>query len=142
MKKLLIAVVALIVIAGVLNVAFPVPMTTYGGMGLNYLKSLNAPPGTLSTESNPAYQAPVAAVPSPPLAEAAWPNAAEGDWPSYNRTPTSQRYSPLTQINTKNVANLKVLCTYDVREVTAFESGLLVVDNALIGTTEHYIFSI
>jgi alcohol dehydrogenase (cytochrome c) len=131
-----------VVVAGALYKLFPVPMTTYGGMGLNYLKSLNAPPGTLSTESNPAYQAPVAAVPLPPLADAAWPNAAEGDWPSYNRTPTSQRYSPLTQINAKNVANLKVLCTYDVREVTAFESGLLVVDNALIGTTEHSIFSI
>jgi alcohol dehydrogenase (cytochrome c) len=142
MKKLLILVVALIVIAGALYKFFPVPMTTYGGMGLNFLKSLNAPPGTLTTETNPAYQPPVAAVPSPPLADAAWPNAAEGDWPSYNRTPTSQRYSPLNQINAKNVANLKVLCTYDVREITAFESGLLVVDNALIGTTEHSIFSI
>ncbi len=136
-------IVIAIVAAGALYVAFPVPMTTYGGMGLNYLKSLNAPAGTLSTETNPAYQTPpVAAVPSPPLVDAAWPNAAVGDWPSYNRTPTSQRYSPLTEINTKNVANLKVLCTYDVREITAFESGLIMVDGALIGTTEHYIFSI
>ena len=79
---------------------------------------------------------------STPLVDAVWPNAAVGDWPSYNRTPTSQRYSPLNQINTKNVANLKVLCTYDLGVFTSFESGLIMVNNALIGTTEFDIFSI
>ncbi len=134
--------VAGVVVAGVLYVTFPIAMITYGGMGLNYFKSLNTPAGTMSTETNPAYKAPVAGVPPPPLADAAWPNAAAGDWPSYNRTPSSQRYSPLDQINTKNVANLKVLCTYDTHTITAFESGLIMVDNALIGTTEFEIFSI
>src|SRR4029450_11352776 len=127
---------------GALYVAFPVPMTTYGGMALNFIKSLGAPPGTLSTETNPAYKAPVAAVPPSPLADTAWPNAAVGDWPSYNRTPTSQRFSPLDQINAKNVGNLKVLCTYDLGIFTAFESGLIMVNNALIGTAEFEIFSI
>src|SRR5580765_1429562 len=129
-------------IAGVLYVTFPVQMTTYGGMGLNLLKSLSSPAGTLAIETNPAYKAPAAAVPSPPLADAAWPNAAAGDWPSYNRTPTSQRFSPLDQINAKNVGNLKVLCTYDLGVYTAFESGLIMVNNALIGTAEFEIFSI
>ena len=146
MKKIFIIVgllfVAGVVIAGVLYVTFPVQMTTYGGMGLNFLKTLSTPAGTLSIETNPAYKAPVAAVPSPPLADAAWPNAAVGDWPSYNRTPTSQRYSPLDQINTKNVGNLKVLCTYDLGIFTAFESGLIMVNGALIGTAEFEIFSI
>ena len=145
MKRLLVILgllfVAGVAIAGVLYVTFPVQMTTYGGMGLNFLKSLFAPAGTLTIETNPAYKAPVAAVPSPPLADAAWPNAAVGDWPSYNRTPSSQRFSPLDQINTKNVGNLKVLCTYDARVITAFESGLIMVNNALIGTTEFDIFS-
>jgi alcohol dehydrogenase (cytochrome c) len=145
-KKLLIILgslfVAGVVIAGVLYVAFPVQMTTYGGMGLNYVKSLNAPAGTLSTETNSAYKGPVAVVPSLPVADAAWPNAAVGDWPSYNRTPSSQRYSPLDQINTKNVSTLKVLCTYDLHEFTSFESSLIVVNNALIGTSEFDIFSI
>ncbi len=50
--------VAGLVIAGVLYRSFPVQMTTYGGMGLNYFKSLNAPAGTVSTETNPAYKAP------------------------------------------------------------------------------------
>src|SRR4249919_3719932 len=145
-KKLLIiagaVVVAGVAIAGVLYVTFPVPMTTYGGMGLNFLRTLSTPAGTLTTETNPAYKAAAAAVPSPPLAAAAWPNAAAGDWPSYNRTPTSQRFSPLDQINTKNVGNLKVLCTYDLGVFTAFESGLIMVNNALIGTAEFEIFSI
>src|SRR4029450_5910179 len=127
---------------GALYVAFPVPMTTYGGMALNFIKSLGAPPGTLSTETNPAYKAPAAAVSSPPLADAAWPNAAVGDWPSCTRTPTAQRFSPLDQINAKNVGNLKVLCTYDLGIFTAFESGLIMVNNALIGTAEFEIFSI
>src|SRR4029079_7933641 len=35
------------------------------------------------------------------------------DWPSYGRGPTQTRYSPLTQINTENVASLKVAWTYD-----------------------------
>ena len=74
-----------------------------------------------------------------PAAEA--PGDSAGDWPSYNRTLTSERYSQLSQINTKNVGKLKVLCTYDVGEFAAFESGLIMVENALIGTTEFDIFS-
>ena len=134
--------VAGVVIAGVLYVTFPVAMTTYGAMGLNFLKSLSAPDGTLAVETNPAYKSPVAAVPSQPPAEAAWPNAAAGDWPSYNRTPTSQRFSPHAQINAKNVGSLKVQCVYEVKEFTSFESGLIMVNNALIGTTEFDIFSL
>jgi len=135
--------VAGLVLAAVLNAVFPVQVTTYGGMGLNYLRTLSTPPGTVSTETNPAYQAPAAAAPSPaPAADPAWPTAATGEWPSYNRTPSSQRYSPLDQINAKNVGQLKILCTYDVGEFAAFESGLIMVNGALIGTTEFDIFSL
>src|SRR4029453_18517311 len=77
-----------------------------------------------------------------PSTEASLPSVAAGDWPSYNRTLTSERYSPLSQINTKNVGKLKVLCTYDLGQFAAFESGLIVVDNALIGTTQFDIFSL
>jgi alcohol dehydrogenase (cytochrome c) len=145
-KKVLVIIgtlfVAGLVLAVVLNAAFPVQMTTYGGMGLNYLRTLSTPPGTVSTETNPVYQAPAVGAPSPAPADPAWPTAAAGEWPSYNRTPSSQRYSPLDQINTKNVAQLKVLCTYDVGEFAAFESGLIMVNGALIGTTEFDIFSL
>ena len=50
--------VAGVVIAGVLYVTFPVAMTTYGGMGLNYFKSLNTPAGTVSTETESRLQSP------------------------------------------------------------------------------------
>jgi alcohol dehydrogenase (cytochrome c) len=146
MKKLFIIAGALVamgaVIAGALYRTFPVEMTTYGGMGLNFLKTLSTPAGTVSTETNPTYKAPATVASGSPPTDAVWPNAAVGDWPSYNRTPSSQRYSPLDQINTKNIGRLKVLCTYDVHEFTSFESGLIMVNNALIGTTEFDIFSI
>src|SRR5271169_979997 len=146
MKKKLLIIVALVVagvvVAGILFAAFPVQMTTNGGMARNFLLTLSTPAGTVSTEVNPAYQSVAAAASSAPAADPAWPNAAVGDWPSYNRTPSSQRYSPLNQISTKNVGQLKVLCTYDTHEFAAFESGIIMVDNALIGTTEFDIFSI
>ena len=111
-RRLLVIVGALflagVILAGILYVTFPVQVTTYGGTARNYLLTLSTPTGTVSTEANPAYQTPVAAAPSPPAADA-WPNAAVGDWPSYNRTPSSQRYSPLNEINTKNFGQLKVL---------------------------------
>jgi len=145
-KKLFVIVGALFVAgiaaAGILYVAFPIAMTTYGGMALNYLRTLSTPAGSVSAEANPAFKAPEASDSSPPLADAAWPNAAGGDWPSYNRTPTSQRYSPLNQINTTNVGQLKVLCTYDTHQFTSFESSLIMVEGALIGTTEFDIFSL
>ena len=36
------------------------------------------------------------------------------DWPAYGHDPTGQRYSPLTQISTKNVAKLKRAWQYGV----------------------------
>ena len=78
--------------------------------------SLNAPPGTLTTEANAAYKAPSA------------PAATAGDWPSYNRTLTSERVSDLSQINTKNVSKLKVLCDL---------VGSALIDNFLVLTTSN-----
>jgi alcohol dehydrogenase (cytochrome c) len=136
---------ALIVIgaaaAGALYYAYPVEMATYAGMTRNYFISLVASAGTVTRESNAAYKGAGTVAPSP-RTEAAPAGAAAGDWPGYNRTLTSERYSPLSQINTKNVGKLNVLCTYDVRQFAAFESGLIMVDNALIGTTQFDIFSL
>jgi alcohol dehydrogenase (cytochrome c) len=98
--------------------------------------SLLAPAGAVATETNPNYKG--AAAPAP----AAPPSPAAADWPSYNKTLTSERFSDLSQINTKNVAKLKVLCTYDTWRITSFETGLIMVEGALIGTTEFDIFSI
>jgi alcohol dehydrogenase (cytochrome c) len=95
----------------------------------NFFLTLDAPAGTTTTESNPAYKQPAGA-PASTAANVQAPGAAAADWPSYNRTLTSERFSPLSQINTKNVGGLKVLCTYDTGEFTAFESGLIMVNNA------------
>jgi alcohol dehydrogenase (cytochrome c) len=98
--------------------------------------SLFAPTGVVATETNPNYKGVAASAPAAP------PSPAAADWPSYNKTLTSERFANLNQINTKNVAKLKVLCTYDTWRLTAFETGLIMVEGALIGTTEFDIFSI
>jgi alcohol dehydrogenase (cytochrome c) len=126
-------------IGGGLYLAYPVQVSTIAGLTRNFILSWSAPPGTITTELNTAYKE-AGGVASSAAAEASPSTAA--DWPSYNRTLTSERYSQLSQINTKNVGKLKVLCTYDVGGFEAFESGLIMVDNALIGTTQFDIFSL
>lgn len=64
------------------------------------------------------------------------------DWPSYNRTPTSERYVQLDTIDAKNIGSLKTLCEYDTGQQVSFQSGLIQVDGALFGTTEQDTFSI
>jgi alcohol dehydrogenase (cytochrome c) len=140
-KRLLIVIGALVVIGGIGGFAlyklFPVQVSNMGGLARIYLLTLHLPKGTLTTETNPTYKAaatPVSA--APPV------KAVSDEWPSYNRTLTSERFSPLDQINTSNVHKLRVLCVYDTKKIGAFESGLIVVRGALIGTTQHDIFSI
>jgi alcohol dehydrogenase (cytochrome c) len=126
---------------GALYYAFPVQVSTYAGLTRNYFLTWLAPPGTTTREMNPAYQG-AATVGLASSAEALLRSATTGDWPSYNRTLASERHSPLSEINTNNVGKLKVLCTYDVDQYAAFESGPIMVDNALIGTTQFDIFSL
>jgi alcohol dehydrogenase (cytochrome c) len=145
MKRKLFVIVALFAVAaaaagGALYYIYPVQVSTLAGLARNYIISLAAPAGAVITESNATYKG------SEGVSRAAAPEPSAGanasDWPSYNRTLTSERYSPLNQINTKNVGKLKVLCTYDVNQFAAFESGLIMVNDALIGTTEFDIFSL
>jgi len=141
----------LLIIAGVLVVAGAVAagaLYVYWdqavpivGMAINYYRSFSAPAGTISTELAPDSSS-AGAVPASGPAPTATPNVINGDWPSYNKTLTSERYSRLDQINTKNVGKLKVLCTYDTGQYTSFETGPIMVNGALIGTTEHDIFSL
>ena len=144
-KKLIIIAVVLGVIGaaagGALYYFYPVQMSTVAGLTRNYFLSWSAPPGTTTTELNAAYEEP-GAVASSSAAAASPPNTTAGDWPSYNRTVNSDRFSPLGEITTANVGKLKVLCTYDVGGYEAFETGLIMVNDALIGTTEFDIFSI
>ena len=135
----LVAIVAAAVGAGTaIYFAYPTRVEVAVGEMRGELLSLNLPPGTLTREQNTAYKG--AAAPAPAAGTA--PGAAAGDWPSYNKTLTSERFSDLSQINTKNVGKLKLLCTYDTRQFTSFETGLIMVAGALIGTTEFDIFSL
>jgi alcohol dehydrogenase (cytochrome c) len=143
MRHWIIVALAAIVAAGVgagaaLYFAHPTRVEVSVGEMRGELLSLNPPPGTLTREQNTAYKGAAASAPAAGTA----PGAAAGDWPSYNKTLTSERFSDLSQINTQNVGKLKVLCTYDTRQFTSFETGLIMVDGALIGTTEFDIFSL
>jgi alcohol dehydrogenase (cytochrome c) len=103
-----------------------------------YLHSLKSPPGTVQTEVNPDFKGSAAS--AHPTAAAQ--TSTVGNWSSYNKTLTSERFSDLTQINIKNAGKLKVLCTYNAHRYSTFETGLIMVEGALIGTTEFDIFSI
>jgi alcohol dehydrogenase (cytochrome c) len=118
---------------------YPVQASLFAALTRNYIRSWGAPPGATTTEQNPAYKD---AAPAPARSVVAAPNAGGDDWPTYNRTLTSERYSPLAEINAKTVRNLKILCTYDTKQYTSFEAGLIMVNGALIGTTLTDIFSI
>jgi alcohol dehydrogenase (cytochrome c) len=135
-KKLFLIALALVVIgaatAGALYDLFPVRVSLSAAMARNYILSWSAPRGTATTELNPAYKGPALAL--TPASEA--PSDSAGDWPSYNRTLASERYSQLSQINTRTIERLKVSCTYDTGQFAAFASGLIMVEDTLIGTTE------
>jgi alcohol dehydrogenase (cytochrome c) len=121
---------------------FPHEVIRYTIFSRSYIYSWTAPAGTTTTELNPAYEGP--GIPAPALvSEAALANAAVDDqWPSYNRTLTSERFSPLDEINPKTIEKLQIICTYDTKQFSNFESGLIMVNGALVGTTEFDIFSI
>jgi alcohol dehydrogenase (cytochrome c) len=125
------------VIAGVVVYKNLVNAELVAARGMNDLKAFYAPAGTLVTEVNPdAKDAVIPATAGPPA------GTTGADWPSYNQTLTSERFSGAKQIDTTNVGQLKVLCTYDTKLLTSFESGLIMVNGALIGTTEHDTFSL
>jgi len=59
-----------------------------------------------------------------------------GDWPAFGRDPGGTRYSPLEQINTKNVATIERAWTFHTRESgRSFESTPIFVDNVLYLST-------
>ena len=65
-----------------------------------------------------------------------------GDWPSYNRTLAGDRFSPLTEITPSNVAQLTPVCTYNLPEVAALQSGPIVVGGAMFFSTDTITYAI
>jgi len=105
-------------------------------MGINYVRYLNAPKGELTVETAPGFDGATAASGSRS------PTKDDGDWPSYNKSLTSDRFSPLSEINRENAGRLQVLCTYDTGIYTGFNTGILAVNGALLFSTQYDTFSI
>ncbi len=69
-------------------------------------------------------------------------NVAPGDWPTFNRTLAGDRFSPLTEIDRSNVARLGVVCRYALPEVTALQTGPIVVGGAMYFSTDTITYAI
>jgi len=59
------------------------------------------------------------------------------DWATYNGSPDNLHYSPLKQINTDNVAQLRPVWTYETHEKGGLESQPLIAEGILYGYTPH-----
>ncbi|MEA2723032.1 MAG: hypothetical protein QOH59_803, partial [Gemmatimonadales bacterium] len=64
------------------------------------------------------------------------------DWATYNRTLEGNRGSPLAEIDTSNVAQLRPVCTFDLGERAAFETGPVVVGGTMYLTTAQGTYAI
>lgn len=67
---------------------------------------------------------------------------ADGDWPAFGRTVAGDRFSPLTQIDRANVAQLRQVCEYVLPEVAALQTGPLVVGGTMYFTTDTISYAI
>ena len=70
------------------------------------------------------------------------PGQDAADWPSYNRTLPGDRFSPLTEIDRSNVAQLKPVCTYALAEVSSLQTGPLVIAGTMYFTTDEGSYAI
>ncbi len=57
------------------------------------------------------------------------------DWPIYGGTPDNNHFSPLTQINRKNVKRLRVAWSFDTEESGGLQTSPIVVNGVLYGLT-------
>jgi alcohol dehydrogenase (cytochrome c) len=60
---------------------------------------------------------------------------ADRGWPTYNNDLLGQRFSPLKQINTANVADLKQVCSIKVQSGGSFQTSPIIVSNMMYVTT-------
>jgi alcohol dehydrogenase (cytochrome c) len=67
---------------------------------------------------------------------------AASEWPGYNRTLAGDRFSPLSEINRENVAQLHSLCSYTLPEVTSLQTGPIVVAGTMYFTTDTISYAI
>ena len=63
--------------------------------------------------------------------------AGSHDWPIYGGTPDNNHFSPLSQINRKNVKQLKIAWTFDTEESGGLQTSPIDVDGVLYGLTPY-----
>jgi PQQ-dependent dehydrogenase (methanol/ethanol family) len=64
------------------------------------------------------------------------------EWPEYNGGYNATRFSPVTQINTGNVASLTEVARFKLPETMAFQSGPVLIDGTLYVTTATNTYAI
>lgn len=64
------------------------------------------------------------------------------DWLTYNRTLEGNRGSPLAEIDTSNVARLHPICTFELGQRSAFQTGPIVVGGTMYLTTAEHTYAI
>jgi alcohol dehydrogenase (cytochrome c) len=64
------------------------------------------------------------------------------DWPTYNNGFLSQRFSKLTQINTRNVSSIKEVCRIELAVADSLHTGPLMIDGVMYATTVRDTFAI
>ena len=69
-------------------------------------------------------------------------NAADTEWHGYNGEPDATRFSPLTQIDTKNAANLQEVARFNIPETLSFQCGPVVIGDTMYITTVKSTYAI
>lgn len=67
---------------------------------------------------------------------------APGNWLTFNRDYAGDRFSPLREINTGNVARLQPRCMLQLGEIGSFETSPIVYEGTMYLTTVHKIFAV
>ena len=87
--------------------------------------------GSEQSSSTPAAQQATAASPATQAATAA---SRRGDWITYNGPLSGDRFSPLEQITTSNVGQLRQACAFDTPDTVSFQTGIVAVGGTLYFT--------
>src|SRR5665213_397017 len=65
-----------------------------------------------------------------------------GDWTTYNGPLSGDRYSPLMQITTANIGQIRQVCAFDAPEAVNFQSGIVAVNGVLYFTLFNHTYAV
>lgn len=75
-------------------------------------------------------------------AQSSQPTMARGDWLFYNGSLGGDRYSPLNEIATANVAQLRQVCAFDAPDTVSLQTGVVAVGGTLYFTAFNNTYAI